>query len=169
MSKQEEIQLPETLLADIRNIIEHGRKQAYTAVEQTAIATFWNVGRRIVEEEQNGRERAKYGERIIKTLAEKLAPVYGSSYSKRNLDYYKRFYLLFPDAGIVNTRVHNLEWSHIRRVLSVSNEQARLWYLENASKHMERTRARPKHIHAVFRTTLGRSTSSQDRGLATAH
>lgn len=150
MSKQEEIKLPETLLDDIRNIIEHGRKQAYAAVGQTAIATFWNVGRRIVEEEQHGCERAKYGERIIKSLAEKLVPVYGSSYSKRNLDYYKRFYLLFPDAGIVNTRVHNLEWSHIRRVLSVSNEQARLWYLENASKYMWSVRELDRNISTQY-------------------
>lgn len=43
---------------------------------------------------------------------------------------------LFPDPEIVNTRVHNLEWSHVRRVLSVTNAEARLWYLENASLNM---------------------------------
>lgn len=42
----------------------------------------------------------------------------------------------FPDPEIVNTRVHNLEWSHVRRVLSVTNAEARLWYLENASLNM---------------------------------
>ena len=42
----------------------------------------------------------------------------------------------FPDPEIVNTRVHNLEWSHVRRVLSVTNPEARLWYLENASLNM---------------------------------
>lgn len=53
-------------------------------------------------------------------LSESLVPVYGSNYSKRNLDYYRKFYLLFPDIQIVNARVHNLEWSHIRRVLSAT-------------------------------------------------
>ena len=49
--------------------------------------------------------------------------------SKRNLDYYKKFYQLFPDIQIVNARVHNLEWTHVRRILSVANPDARLWYL----------------------------------------
>ena len=47
---------------------------------------------------------------------------YGRNYSKRNLDYYKKFYLLFPEPEKVNTRVHNLEWTHVRRVLSVTKE-----------------------------------------------
>lgn len=72
----------------------------------------------------------------LKNLSESLVPVYGRNYSKRNLDYYRKFYLLSPDIQIVNARVHNLEWSHIRRVLSVTSPEARWWYLENASKGM---------------------------------
>ena len=62
------------------------------------------------------KERAEYGAEVIKNLALKITPRYGTSYNKRNLDYYKRFYLLFPDIQIVNTCVHNLSWSHIRRI-----------------------------------------------------
>ena len=104
----EEMQLPTAFLTDIRSIIDTGRRQAYAAVGQSAIATFWNIGRRIVEEEQNGHDRAAYGTGLIKNLAEQLIPVYGTSYSKRNLDYYRKFYLLFPNEEIVNARVHNL-------------------------------------------------------------
>ena len=104
----EEQQLPTAFLTDIRSIIDTGRRQAYAAVGQYAIATFGNVGRRIVEEEQNGQGRAAYGTGLIKNLAEQLIPVYGTSYSKRNLDYYRKFYLLFPNEEIVNARVHNL-------------------------------------------------------------
>ena len=115
----EVMQLPTAFLTDIRSIIDTGRRQAYAAVGQSAIATFWNVGRRIVEEEQNGQGRAAYGTGLIKNLAEQLIPVYGTSYSKRNLDYYKKFYLLFPNEEIVNTRVHNLRWTRTHLVLSV--------------------------------------------------
>lgn len=115
----EEQQLPTAFLTDIRSIIDTGRRQAYAAVGQSAIATFWNVGRRIVEEEQNGQGRAAYGTGLIKNLAEQLIPVYGTSYSKRNLDYYRKFYLLFPNEKIVNTRVHNLGWTRTHLVLSV--------------------------------------------------
>lgn len=136
----------EVLISDVRNIIENGRKQAYDAVGQVGIATFWNVGKRIVEELQHGDARAEYGTRLIKNLADTIVPLYGSTYSKRNLDYYKKFYLTFPNFEIVNTCVHNLDWSHFRRVLSVVNPDARLWYLENASKNMWSVRELDRNI-----------------------
>ena len=116
------------LVNDVCNIIETGRKEAYVAAGKSAVITYWNIGRRIVKEEQQGKERAEYGAEVIKNLALKIIPRYGSSYNKRNLDYYKRFFLLFPDIQIVNTCVHNLSWSHIRRILSVSDPNARVWY-----------------------------------------
>ena len=75
---------------------------------------------------------------------------YGRNYSKRNLDYYKKFYLLFPDIQIVNACVHNLEWSHIRRVLSVTSSEARWWYLENASKGMWSVRELDRNISSQY-------------------
>lgn len=137
-------------ISDVHSIIEKGRQQAYASVGQISITTFWNVGKRIVEEEQFGEARAAYGKQLIKNLAETLVPTYGSSYSKRNLDYYRKFYLLFPDMEIVNTRVHNLEWSHIRRVLSVANPEARMWYLENASHNMWSVRELDRNISTQY-------------------
>ena len=141
----------ETLLfQDVCSIIEHGRQQAYGSVSHIAIATYWNVGKRIVEEEQNGEKRAAYGIGLMKNLSESLVPVYGSNYSKRNLDYYRKFYLLFPDIQIVNARVHNLEWTHVRRVLSVTNPEARLWYLTSASENMWSTRELDRNISSQY-------------------
>lgn len=71
------------VLNDIRKIIEQGRHQAYAAAGQAAIATYWGIGRRIVEEEQHGDERAKYGTHLITELAAKLIPIFGNNYSKR--------------------------------------------------------------------------------------
>ena len=139
-----------TFISDIRAIIDHGRKMAYAAVGQAAIATYWNVGRRIVEEEQAGKARAEYGKNLMKNLADNLVLSYGNTYSQRNLHYYKKFYLLFPDIQIVNTRVQNLEWSHIRRVLSVTSPEARLWYLENASKGMWSVRELDRNISSQY-------------------
>lgn len=133
-------------VSEVCSIIDDGRRQAYATVGQIAIMTFWNVGRRIVEEEQHGKSRATYGIKLIQNLSDVLIPIYGASYSKRNLDYYRKFYQLFPDPEIVNTRVHNLEWSHVRRVLSVTNAEARLWYLENASLNMWSVRELDRNI-----------------------
>ena len=154
-------------VSDIHSIIEKGRQQAYAAVGQISIATFWNVGRRIVEEEQLGEVRAAYGKQLIKNLAETLVPIYGNSYSKRNLDYYRKFYLLFPDLEIVNTCVHNLEWSHIRRVLSVTNTEARMWYLENASLNMWSVRELDRNISTqYFERRLASQLDADARDLA---
>lgn len=79
------------LLEDIREIIERGMAAASTAVANTAILTYWNIGKRIVEEEQAGDVRAQYGKKIIPALAEKLKLSYGSGYGKRNLAYYRKF------------------------------------------------------------------------------
>ena len=83
-------------------------------------------------------------------LASSLVPTYGNSYNKRNLDYYKRFYQLFPDIQIVNARVHNLGWTHVRRILSVTNSDARLWYLKAASENMWSTRDLDRNIATQY-------------------
>lgn len=124
------------MIQDLRLIIEQGRHQAYASVNQTIIQTYWNIGRRIVEEEQGGKVRAEYGKRLIANLAEELSPLYGSGYSKRNLEYYRQFYLCFKDLEITNTRVHNLTWSHMRRIMNEPDPQAREWYLSEASEQM---------------------------------
>lgn len=118
------------IVGEICSIIEQGKRQAYAEVSKAVIMTYWSIGRRLVEEEQHGKERAAYGTELIKNVAKILVPLYGNSYNKRNLDYYKRFYMLFPNMQIVNTRVHNLNWSHIRRLLSVADPQARLWCMK---------------------------------------
>ena len=142
--------LKKDFVSEVRGIIDNGRKRAYSAVEQAGLITFWNIGKRIVEEQQHGDARATYGSKLIQNLADIIVPIYGNTYNKRNLDYYKKFYLTCPDFEIVNTRVHNLEWSHIRRVLSVTNSEARLWYLENASINMWSVRELDRNISTQY-------------------
>lgn len=139
----------QAFIGDVRRIIEEGRKQAYAAAGNIALATYWNIGRRIVEEEQNGNSRAEYGKRLITELADNLKKDYGSGYGKRNLAYYRQFYLSFNDLEILHEFVQNLSWTHIRRLLSVTDPKARQWYMMQASKDMWST------------TTLDRNISSQ--------
>lgn len=143
------VPVSQEFIGDVRRIIEEGRKQAYAAAGNIALATYWNVGRRIVEEEQNGNSRAEYGKRLIAELANNLKKDYGSGYGKRNLAYYRQFYLVFNDIGILHEFVQNLSWTHIRRLLSVTDPKARQWYMIQASKDMWST------------TTLDRNISSQ--------
>ena len=123
---QNEMITYKTVLSDIKCIIDSGRKAAYSAVNSIGIMTYWNIGKRIVENEQQGAERAEYGKQLIQSLANDLTCEYGNTYSKRNLDYYRKFYLMFPDIEIVNACVHNLNWTHFRSFLRVSDDNARI-------------------------------------------
>ncbi|MBP5420340.1 MAG: DUF1016 family protein, partial [Bacteroidales bacterium] len=110
----------------------------------------WHIGKRIVEEEQKGNSRAEYGSQLIPLLAEQLTKEYGNGYGRRNLAYYRQFYLAFSDLEILHTRVQNLTWSHIKRILSVSNQQAMTWYLTTAAKEMWSVRELDRNISTQY-------------------
>ncbi|WCT15086.1 DUF1016 N-terminal domain-containing protein [Mucilaginibacter jinjuensis] len=83
---------------------------------------YWQIGKRIFEEEQGGRERAIYGDRLISYISEELAPKFGSSFSPRNLNYFRHFYRCFP---IVNAMRSQLSWTHYRSLWSIDSEEKR--------------------------------------------
>lgn len=103
-----------------------------------------------MEEEQNGKSRAEYGKQIIPLLANQLTKDYGTGYGRRNLAYYRQFYLTFPQKEILHDFVQNLTWTHIRRILSVSNPDAQLWYLKAASGNMWSTTELDRNIATQY-------------------
>ena len=138
------------LIGDIRQIIESGRRQAYTSMNASMIVTYWNIGRRIVEEEQHGEARAEYGDFLIKDLASDLTKDYGGNFSYRNLCHYRKFYLCFNDLEIVYARVHNLTWTHFRHLLRIDEEQVRLWYMNEAATQLWSTRELERNINTQY-------------------
>ena len=154
-------ELQSHILNDIRAIIEQGRRSAFDAANRIAVVTYWNVGKKIVEEEQHGQNRADYGLKLIQQLSVVLTGEYGSAFSKRNLEYYRKFYLCFNDFAIVNACVHNLSWTHFRRALAVSSPEARLWYIREASEQMWSTRTLDRNISTQYYERL---LSSQRQG-----
>ena len=151
MAKEKAIlNIPKEFVSDVRQIIDNGRQQAFTAASAISLATYWNIGRRIVEEEQKGNARAEYGSRLIAGLANDLTNEFGSGYNRRNLAYYRQFYLTFNDIEILHTRVQNLTWSHIRRLLSVTDTVAREWYLLQASEDMWSVKTLDRNISTQY-------------------
>ena len=139
-----------SLVDEIREIIEKGRKEAYAAANQAVIATYWNIGRRIVEEEQSGNARADYGKQLINQLADKLSIEYGNNYTARRLRNYRQFYLCFKDLQIWHSRVPNLTWTHFRRIMAVPQEEARQWYVNEASREMWSVRTLDRNISTQY-------------------
>ena len=138
------------LVDDVRSIINAGRQTAYNAVNGAMVETYWRIGQRIVEEEQKGQQRAEYGKQIIKQLSVALTHEYGKGFSARYLAYFRKFYLTVPDIKILQTRLQNLHWSHIHRILSVDNEVAARWYLTTASQEMWSVRTLDRNISTQY-------------------
>ena len=140
----------QSVISDIKDIISSGRELAYNVANKTIVLTYWHIGKRIVEQEQNGKERAEYGKALLEVLADELIKEYGKSYSKRNLQYFRKFYLAFPDEQIVNACVHNLNWTHFRSLLRVADESARLWYLKEAAQESWSSRTLDRNIGTQY-------------------
>lgn len=145
-----EVIVYQSVLSDIKDIIASGRELAYNVANKAIVSTYWHIGKRIVEQEQNGKERAEYGKALLEVLADELIKEYGKSYSKRNLQYFRKFYLAFPDEQIVNACVHNLNWTHFRSLLRVADESARLWYLKEAAQEGWSSRTLDRNIGTQY-------------------
>lgn len=152
MRKQNNIQPSNisSFIADIKQIVNTGRMSAYSAVNATMIATYWNIGRRIIEEEQHGKERAEYGTELIKMLAKELTHEFGAGFSERYLRSFRQFYLTIPNYEIWKSRFPNLLWTHIFRTLRVGDETAIRWYLEMASQDMWSVRTLDRNISSQY-------------------
>lgn len=125
-------------------------RSAYASINNTMIATYWNIGKRIVEEEQNGEVRAEYGKRLINTLSQALTSEYSSGYSPRYLRAFRQFYLAVPSLEIWKSRFPNLTWTHIFRTLRVKNSTAVRWYLETAFTEMWSVRTLNRNISSQY-------------------
>src|SRR3990167_3677659 len=99
----------DALLLDIGRILEAGRKQAYQAVNSILVKTYWEIGKQIVEFEQEGKEKAEYGSKLLDTLSKDLRFRYGKGFSRRNVLDMRRFYLIYSNWQTLSAE---LSWSH---------------------------------------------------------
>jgi predicted nuclease of restriction endonuclease-like (RecB) superfamily len=148
-SKLPETEFPEyaNLLLDVSRLLEHARQSAGRSVNAVMTATYWQIGRRIVEQEQQGSDRASYGEELVARLARDLTTRFGRGFSRTNVFQMRQFFLAyrekiqtlseFSGAGsIVQTAsglfpgnpAFPLSWSHYVRLLTVPEEEARSYY-----------------------------------------
>lgn len=102
---------------DVRGILADARRAAYTAVNSAMVAAYWQIGRRIVEEEQGGAAKATYGDRLLPELSRALTAEFGKGFSYANLRNFRQFYLTYPDPEICYTLCSKLTWSHNRLIM----------------------------------------------------
>ncbi len=115
----------DNILDDARKIIETARSNAVRSVDFSRVQMYWNLGRRIFEDEQEGKERADYGTYLIKNLATNLEAEYGSGFSERQLKFCRQFYKLYP---IGNALRSQLNWSQYRALIQIPDAEKREYY-----------------------------------------
>ena len=126
------MQIRKDLLSEIQNIITASKEAAIRSVNHHRVLMYWHIGQKIFEEEQQRKERAGYGDALIKSLAENLEPVYGSSFSFCQLNLFRQFYRTFP---IVNALRSQFSWTHYRMLIRIDKEDKREFYIAETKKN----------------------------------
>ena len=144
------MEISNNYINEIKTILKNARQKAYTAVNSAMVEAYWKIGRRIVEEEQSGRERAEYGKEIIKNLSKELTEEFGKGFGERNIRNIRQFYVLFSDYEKWKSLISKLTWTHIQKVLRVSDEKARIFYLTEAAENMWSVRTLDRNISTLY-------------------
>ena len=144
------MEISNNYINEIKKILKNARQKAYIAVNSAMVEAYWEIGRRIVEEEQNGKERAEYGKEILQNLSKELTEEFGKGYSYRTLREIRQFYLMFSDFEKWRTVSAKLTWSHFQKVLRVSDEKARIFYLTEAAENVWSVRTLDRNISTLY-------------------
>ena len=145
------------LFAEIREVLVTARRTAYKAVNFAMVTAYWNVGRLIVEDEQQGNTRAEYGKAILADLAKRLTDEFGKGFDERELRRIRQFYLVFPKWDALRPE---LTWTHYRLLIRIQNEQARLWYMNEAAEQTWSSRQLDRQISVLYYERLLNSTDT---------
>lgn len=137
----------DTLLGDLGKVIREARLKILRTVDTVQVQTCWQIGRHIVEFEQEGARRASYGKQLVATLAKSLTKEFGKGFDASNLRYMRLFYQAFP---IRDALRHELSWTHYRRLLRVENDNARHWYMNESAVQNWSSRALERQINTLY-------------------
>ncbi|MDE5902607.1 MAG: PDDEXK nuclease domain-containing protein [Muribaculaceae bacterium] len=162
-------------ISDIKAIVYTAKQKAYQAADLYQVVSNWLVGRRIVEQEQHGLERAQYGKHIVELASEALTAEFGKGYSVVNIKSFRKFYLTFnnlligqtPSAQSENGLTikgqtasaelelakmlpSNLSWSHYERLMRIKNEDERDWYMREAAEENWSVRTLNRNIGSQY-------------------
>ena len=168
------------LVSDVVDLLQQARQQSARSINAIMTATYWDIGRRIVKHEQQGKVRAGYGEALVERLAADLTSRFGKGFSQTNLKQMREFYFSWPNRQTLSDQSRAgssgppgleirqtlsdesrfpLPWSHYVRLLSVKDVQARAFYETEALRGGWSVRQLDRQISSLFyqRTALSRN------------
>ncbi len=150
--------IPNSLYAAISDVIQQARQQVKQAVNQQMVQAYWQIGRLIVEQEQQGQQRAEYGQQQLGQLSMRLQEQFGKGFDVTNLRNMRRFYLVFPKRETLSLE---LSWSHFNILSRLGNSQARAWYMQEATQQNWSVRALERQIGVLYYERLLTSKDKQ--------
>ncbi|SDS79176.1 PDDEXK nuclease domain-containing protein [Pseudomonas prosekii] len=145
------------LLGHLGELTRQARQKILSAVDSTQVQTCWQIGRHIVEFEQQPAPRAVYGKHLLMTLAKALTSHFGKGFDATNLRYMRLFFEAFPNWEAWR---HELSWAHYRRLLRIDNINARHWYMNESAIQNWSSRALDRQINTLYYERL---LASRDR------
>jgi predicted nuclease of restriction endonuclease-like (RecB) superfamily len=151
-----------SFIQDVVQILQLARQKTYSAINSEMVIAYWQMGRRIVQEEQNGEQKATYGEAILKTLSVALTAELGKGFSYANIRNFRQFYLTYPDEAICYTVCSKLSWSHNRLIMRIEVPEARVYYLKECTNQMWSVRTLERNINSHYYQRLLSSQTKSD-------
>lgn len=137
----------EKMYQQIRAVLAEARSRAWYAVNSTMVQAYWNIGKLIVEEEQNGKTKAGYGEYLIKDLSARLSNEFGKGFDYSNVKNMRQFYQTFPIGDALRSQ---LSWTHYRLLMRVEKPEARAFYETEAINASWSTRELERQINSLL-------------------
>ena len=149
-------------IGEIKRIVTQARQKAYTAINSAMVEAYWQMGKRIVEQEQQGKDRADYGSQLLKSLSKELTAEFGKGFSVNSLYYFRQFYLAFPEK--LPTAWGILTWSHYKVVECFQRQCPHVVFERGRRTDVELPHARPQYRFAVLRTVAALAAQRYGRG-----
>ncbi|MDR7128074.1 hypothetical protein J2X69_000402 [Algoriphagus sp. 4150] len=126
------MEIKKDIFIQIQSIVSNAQSKAIRAVDNERVLMYWQIGKIIFEEEQQGKDRADYGRYLIKTISETFQPQFGSGFSVRQLEMNRQFYRTFPIASALRSQFN---WTHYRTIIRIENQDKRDFYMAEAEKN----------------------------------
>lgn len=118
---------------EVHAILDEAKSKIYEAANNIMTYAYWNVGKRIIEQEQKGNRKAKYGSYLIKRLSQELSDEYGTGFSVANIRNCRQLYLTFPKESYGYSLIGKIHWSHLRTIMRLDDEEERNFYLKEVA------------------------------------
>ncbi len=145
----------------ISSLLQEARNKTVRAVNQTMVLTYFEIGKKIVEEEQAGKERAEYGKEIIKKLSLFLTKKFGRGFSERNIEQMRQFYKVFTKPQTPSAEF-KLSWSHYLKLMRIDDVNERRFYEIEATKSNWSVRELQRQFDSALYMRLSLSRNKQE-------